>query len=103
MATDPPCPARHLAPCSDDPQSELVALVHRHGRAVIDAELHRLARRVPSLSRDDLDVIAAVLEELVESAVLAPLRKAPRDAAPLLMRLFGGDGPKGLRVLPMTT
>jgi hypothetical protein len=86
MATELSCPA---GPCSDDLKSDLVTLVHQHNRAVIDAELHRLARRVPSLSRDDLNVIDAVLEELAESSILAQLRKAPQDAVPLLTRLFG--------------
>jgi hypothetical protein len=68
--------------------TDLVGQVYQHSRAVIDAELHRLARRVPSLSRDDLNVIGAVLDELAESSILARLRKAPQDAAPLLTRLF---------------
>lgn len=88
MATDPPCPTRHAARCPDDPQSDLVAQVHHHSRTVIDAELQRLARKVPSLRRADLDVIDATLEQLAESLLLARLRNAPRDTAPLLSRLF---------------
>ena len=88
MATDPARAARPPARCADGLQSNLIALIHRHTRAVIDAELHRLARRAPSLSPADLDVINTVLEELAESAILAPLRNAPRDTAPLLTRIF---------------
>lgn len=75
-----------------EPKSDLITLVHQHSRAVIGAELHRLARRVPTLSRDHLNVIAAVLEELAESSILARLRKAPQDSAPLLTRLFDTRG-----------
>jgi hypothetical protein len=45
MATDPPLAARRSAPCPDDPTSDLVAQVHNYSRAVIEAELRRLARR----------------------------------------------------------
>ncbi len=89
MATDPARAARQPAGCADDLKSNLLALVHRHTRAIIDAELHRLARRAPSLSPADLDVINTVLEELAESAILAPLRNAPWDTALLLTRIFG--------------
>lgn len=89
MATDPARAARHPAGCVDDPRSKLLALIHRHTRAVIDAELHRLARRAPSLSPTDLDVINTVLEELAESVIRTPLRNAPWDTAPLLTRIFG--------------
>lgn len=88
MATDPPCSDRHLAPCPDGPKSNLVAQVHRHSRTVIDAELQRLARRVPSLRRTDLAVIEAALEDLADSLILARLRNASQDTAPLLRRLF---------------
>ena len=89
MATDPPLAARRQAPCPDDPTSDLVAQVHSYSRSVIEAELRRLARRAPSLRPDDLDVINAALEELVESLILARLRNAPRSAAPRLRDLFG--------------
>ena len=89
MATDPARAARQPAGCADDPKSNLLALVHRHTRAIIDAELHRLARRAPALSPADLDVIKTVLEELAESAILAPLRNAPWDTALPLTRIFG--------------
>ena len=89
MATDPARAARRPGGGAGDPKSDLLALVHRHSRAVIDAELHRLARRAPSLSPADLDVINTVLEELAESAILAPLRNAPWDTALLLTRIFG--------------
>ncbi|MDZ5443400.1 hypothetical protein U2F26_11745 [Micromonospora sp. 4G57] len=39
------------------------------------------------MRRADLDVIAATLEEIAESLLLARLRNAPQDTAPLL-RLF---------------
>lgn len=88
MATDPPRPARHVAQRPHDPKADLVAQVHHHSRTVIEAELRRLARKVPSFRRADLDVIAAALEELAESLLLARLRNAPQDTAPLLSRLF---------------
>jgi hypothetical protein len=89
MATNPARATRQPAGCADDPKSNLLVLIHRHTRAIIDAELHRLARRAPSLSPADLEVINTVLEELAESVTLAPLRNAPRETAPLLTRIFG--------------
>jgi hypothetical protein len=91
MATDPASAARQPARCADDLRSNVLALVHRDTRAIIDAELHRLARRAPSLSPADLDAINTVLEELAEWAILAPLRNAPRDTALLLTRIFGAE------------
>lgn len=87
MTTDPACPARQPAAYPDDP-SNLIPLVHRHSRAIIDAELHRLARRVPSLSRDELAVIDAALEHLAESLLPVRLRRVPHHTAPLLRHLF---------------
>jgi hypothetical protein len=90
MATDPPPEARlstaTLRP--DDPISDLVAQVHDHSRAVIEAELCRLAHRDPSLRPDDLEVIDAALDNLVESLLLARLRSLPQHTA-RLKRLFG--------------
>jgi hypothetical protein len=90
MATDPPPDARRstAAPRPDDPASDLVAQVHNHSRAVIEAELRRLARRDPSLRPDDLKVIDAALDELVESLLLARLRSLPQHTAQL-NGLFG--------------
>ncbi len=88
MANDPPLAARRSAPCPDDPTSDLVAQVHNHSRSVIDAELRRLARKVPSLRRADLEVVDAALEELADSLILARLRNAPPGNLPLLRRLF---------------
>jgi hypothetical protein len=88
MATDRPLAARRSAPCPDDRTSDLVAQVHHHSRAVIEAELHRLARRAPALGPDDLAVIDAALDELVESLLLARLRRLPQHTA-RLKRLFG--------------
>jgi len=70
-----------------DPTSELVMQVHSHSRAVIEAELRRLARRNPSLRPDDLNLIDAALEELVESLLLARLRRLPQHT-PQLKRLL---------------
>ena len=89
MATDPARFARQSARCADDLTSNLLAQVHRHSRAIIDAELQRLARRAPSLSPADLDLVNTVLEELAESAILAPLRNVPRETALLLTHIFG--------------
>lgn len=91
MSTDLTRAAHRPTECPDDLKSDLLAAVRRHTRAVIDAELHRLARRAPSLSPADLNVIDIVLEDLAESAILAPLRNAPRDRAPLLAQIFSAD------------
>jgi hypothetical protein len=96
MATDPPPDARRSAaaprpddgPDPDDPTSDLVAQVHHHSRAIIEAELRRLARRNPSLRPDDLELIDAALDELVESLLLARLRGLPQHTA-RLKHLFG--------------
>jgi len=88
MAIDPPLAARRSAPCPDDPTSDLVAQVHTYSRAVIEAELRTLARRAPSLRPDDLELIDAALDELVESLLLARLRILPQHTA-RLRRLFG--------------
>jgi hypothetical protein len=74
------------------PAIDLVARMHHRNSTVIDAELQRLARRVPSLSRADLDVVATALEDLSESLILARLRDAPQDIAPLLRRIFDTPG-----------
>ncbi len=91
MATDPLSAARRAAPCPDDPSPDLVAQVHDYSRAVIAAELRRLARRAPSLRPDDLDLIGAALDELAESLLLARLRRLPQHAAGL-ERLFDTPG-----------
>jgi hypothetical protein len=91
MATDPPLAARRSAPFPDDPASDLVAQVHNYSRAVIEAELRRLARRAPSLRPDDLELIDGALDELVESLLLARLRSLPQQTA-RLKRLFGTPG-----------
>ncbi|SCL34557.1 hypothetical protein GA0070624_5023 [Micromonospora rhizosphaerae] len=88
MATDPLLAARRSAPPADDPTSDLVAQMHNYSRAVIEAELRRLARRAPSLRPNDLDVIDAALDELAESLFLARLRSLPQHTAQL-KRLFG--------------
>ncbi len=79
MSTDP-------SPC--DSASDLVVRVHQQTRTVIDAELQRLARRVPSLAGADLAVIDAVLDDLAESLIIGRLRGAQQDTVPLLARLF---------------
>jgi len=75
-------------PDPDDPRSDLIATVHGNSRTVVEAELRRLSRRVPSLGPADLDVVDAALQDLAEALILRPLRNAPSDAAPLLRRLF---------------
>jgi hypothetical protein len=74
---------------------DLIAQVHNHSRTVIEAELQRLSRRVPTLGLADLDVIDAALEHISESLVLRRLRNVRQDTAPLLWRLFGtaAEGP----------
>jgi hypothetical protein len=93
MATDPPPDARRstAAPRPDAPTSDLVAQVRHHSRAVIEAELSRLARRNPSLRPEDLDVIDAALDDLAESLLLARMRSLPQHTT-RLKRLFGIDG-----------
>jgi hypothetical protein len=91
MATDPPLAARRSAPCPDAPTSDLDAQVHNYSLAVIEAELHRLARRAPSSRPDDPDVIDAALDELAESLLPARLRGQPQHTA-RLRRLF--DAPR---------
>ena len=98
MITEPPPDARRsiAAPRPDDDPdpgdptsgSDLIAQVHHHSHAVIEAELRRLARRDPSLRPDDLEVIDAALDDLVESLLLARLRSLPQHTA-RLKRLFG--------------
>jgi hypothetical protein len=92
MATNPASPVRQPNGCTNNPKSNLIALVDRHSRAIIDAEVHRLARRAPSLSRDDLNAIDTVLQDLAEALILARLRNASQDTVPLLTRLFGTPG-----------
>lgn len=71
-----------------DPRSDLVARVGMSSRGVIDAELRRLARRVPSLRPADLTVVDEALEEVAESLILAPLRNARLETVPLLRLVF---------------
>jgi hypothetical protein len=73
---------------TDPPTSDLVAQVHNYSRTVIETELRGLARRVPSLRPDDLDVINAALDELAESLFLARLRSLPQHTT-RLKRLLG--------------
>lgn len=60
--------------------STVVARVREHSRAVIDCELGRLGRRAQRLTPDDLEVIDAALDELVETLLLARLRAMPEHA-----------------------
>ena len=95
MDTKSPCTAPNAGSDSDNPRLDLIAQVHNHSRTVIEAELQRLSRRVPTLGLADLDVIDAALEHLSESLVLRRLRNVRQDTAPLLWRLFGtaAEGP----------
>ena len=74
MATDPP---EHV------PAADLVARVRHHSRAVIDAAMHRLSRRAPSLRPEQLAAIDAALDQLVESLLLARMRGRPEHTARL--------------------
>ena len=89
MDLDTPCTAPNAEPDSDAPRLDLIAQVHNRSRSVIEAELQRLCRRVPTLGRADLEVVGAALEHLSESLLLHRLRNAPQKTAPLLWRLFG--------------
>jgi hypothetical protein len=86
---DNQCTAPNAEPDSDAPRLDLIAQVHKHSRSVIEAELQRLCRRIPTLDRADLDVVDSALEHLSESLILHRLRHAPRSTAPLLWHLFG--------------
>lgn len=88
MAADPPADVRAPSGRADDPTSNLVAEVHTRNRAVIEAELDRLARRAPTLTRADLDIIDAALGRLAESLILAGLRSAEENRVPLLRSLL---------------
>jgi hypothetical protein len=89
MGTGTSSVAPIAVPDPDNPGADLIDEVHNHSRRVIEAELQRLSRRVPSLRAADLDVIDKTLEDLSEALILDRLRNAPRDTAPLLWRLFG--------------
>jgi hypothetical protein len=86
---DNQCTAPSVEPDSDVPRPDLIAQVHKHSRSLIEAELQRLCRRVPTLDGADLDVVNAALEHLSESLILHRLRNATQNTAPLLWRLFG--------------
>jgi hypothetical protein len=87
--TDPPLGARHRSWRPHDLKSSLIAEVHSRNRRVIEAELDRLARRVPTLTCADPDVIDAVLVQLSESLILSGLRNASQDTVPLLKSPLG--------------
>ncbi|MEV0663100.1 hypothetical protein ACIBI3_08265 [Actinomadura luteofluorescens] len=89
MATDPARAPR--AGRVGDPRSHLLAQAHRHTRGVIHTELRRLARRVPSLSPAELNVVNTALEELAETVILGPLRNAPWNATLLLKHIFDAE------------
>lgn len=76
---------------SQGPPSDLVAQVRAYSRDVIEAELRRLRRRAPSLRPDDLMVIDAALDELVESLLLTRLRRLPQHTT-RLQHLFSTAG-----------
>lgn len=88
MGTDTSPVAPITVPDSAQPALDLIAQVHNDSRRVIDTELQRLSRRVPTLAPADLDVIDAALDDLSDSLILDRLRNAPHDTAPLLRRLF---------------
>jgi uncharacterized protein YcbK (DUF882 family) len=75
------------------PPPDLVAQVQANSRSVIEAELRRLQRRAPSLRQDDLKVIDAALDELVESLLLSRLRRLQQHSAQLrrLFYIVGAD------------
>lgn len=66
----------------------LVARADAHSRAVIDAELRRLARRSPSLRQHDLDLVDQALHDIAEYLILSRLRTAPPAQAAQLRHLF---------------
>lgn len=76
---------------TDLAEPDLLAQLHRHSRRVIETELRRLSRRVPTLDPAELDVIGETLADLSDTLILDRLRNAPSDTAPLLCRLFGTE------------
>ena len=88
MISENPCAAPNAARDLDDSASDLIVRMHNHSRAIIETELQRLSRRVPTLDPADLRVIDAALEHLSESLILRRLRTAPRDREPMLQRLL---------------
>ncbi|HEX6336927.1 MAG TPA: hypothetical protein VFZ85_08235 [Jiangellaceae bacterium] len=81
--------APNAEPDSTNHRLDLIARMHDHSRSVIDAEMQRLSRRVPTLGLADMEVITEALEHLSGSLILHRLRNAPQDTTPLLWRLFG--------------
>lgn len=68
-----------------------VERLRRRGDAIIGRELTRLAGRARTLGPQDLAVVEAALEELVERLVLERLRAVPHRAAEV-DRLFTDPG-----------
>ncbi|WP_129668678.1 hypothetical protein [Phytoactinopolyspora endophytica] len=65
----------------------LLMSVRDRSRVVIDHEMRRLSGRAHNLSRRDIAVIEAALDDLVERLVLTRLRGLP-DQAEHLAKLF---------------
>ncbi|TDC47606.1 hypothetical protein E1212_23725 [Jiangella ureilytica] len=68
-----------------------VERLRRRGDAIIGRELTRLAGRAQALGPQDLAVVEAALNDLVERLVLARLRALPHRAAEV-DRLFTDPG-----------
>jgi hypothetical protein len=73
-------------------EPELLDRLHHDSRRLIETELRRLSRRVPTLDADDLEVVGEALAELADALLLDRLRRAPSHAAPQLCLLFDSLG-----------
>jgi hypothetical protein len=77
---------------TDSAVDPTVDRLRRRGDAIIGRELTRLAGRAQALGPQDLAVVEAALNDLVERLVLARLRTLPHRAAEV-DRLFADPDP----------
>lgn len=74
--------------------TDLPVRLRHHSRAVIEAELRRLARRVPTLAPSQLSVVGEAMHDLAATLILDRVITAPSDVEPWLHRLFGPVEPR---------
>lgn len=73
--------------------TDLPVRLRHDSRLVIETELRRLARRVPTLAPTQLDVVGEAMHDLAGALILDRLITAPSDVAPWLPTLFGAVEP----------
>lgn len=71
-----------------DASETLAGQLRSLSRGVVDRELERLARKVPSLSEEDLALVTVALHDLVERTLVARASGLPHREAQL-RDLFG--------------